>query len=327
MKYRRVGRTGLRISEIGIGAWLTYGNKLEKEQSHKCLTAAIDAGINFIDIADVYARGNAEKIVGSFIKDYERSDLVISSKVFWPMSDNINNRGLSRKHIMESIDKSLQRLGTDYIDIYYCHRFDWHSSLEETVLAMTDLIEAGKILYWGTSVWTAHQLERAVRVAKELGARPPVVAQPRYNMLDRYIEMYVLDTARYNGIGITPWSPLMYGILTGKYNEGIPEGSRASWNENLKKQLTPEVIEKVKKLTEIAKELDITMSQLALAWILRLPEISSAITGATKPEHVKTNVGASDVKLDADTLNRIEEILQNKPEIPSPYTPLNVYEM
>ncbi len=322
MKYRNVGKTGLKVSEIAVGAWLTYGGKLDVEASHACLKEAVEQGINFIDIADIYARGKAEEVVGQFLKEHERSDFVISSKVFWPMSDNINDRGLSRKHIMESIDKSLRRLGTDYLDIYYCHRFDWNTSLEETVLAMTDLIEQGKILYWGTSVWEAHLLERVVRVAKELGARPPVVEQPRYNMLDRYIELHVLDTVRYNGMGLTPWSPLHYGILTGKYNDGIPEGSRASWNEGTRRALTEENLEKVRKLTDIANELDITMSQLALAWVLRLPEISAAITGATKPEHVRTNARASDVSLSSDVLNQIEQILQNKPVHHGPYRPI-----
>ncbi|UCE14233.1 MAG: aldo/keto reductase, partial [Candidatus Heimdallarchaeota archaeon] len=191
MKYRNVGNTGLKISEISLGSWLTYGGSEDKESSRKCITKAINLGINFIDIADVYAGGKAEKIVGEIIKEenYNRKDLVISSKVFWPMSNDINDRGLSRKHIMESIEGSLGRLELDSLDIYFCHRFDRYTPLEETVHAMSDLVDQGLIHYWGTSVWPAVQLERAYWIARELGCHPPVVEQPQYHMLNRYIEL------------------------------------------------------------------------------------------------------------------------------------------
>lgn len=323
MEYRNVGKTGLKISEISLGAWLTYGGSVAKNQSKLCVTKAIECGINFIDIADVYARGEAEKVVGKIISEenYRRSDLVISSKVFWPMSDDINDRGLSRKHISESIEKSLDRLETNYLDIYFCHRYDRYTPLEETIRAMSDLVDQGLVHYWGTSVWPAVQLERAVWMAKELGCHPPVIEQPRYNMLDRFIERDVMETCKRNGLGIVCWSPLAQGILTGKYNQGKPEGSRGATTKWLDRELTPENIEKVKKLQTLAEESDITVSQLALAWILRRDEMSAAIIGATKPEQVVSNVKAADVSLSKETLQSIEEILNNKPKTHPIYNP------
>jgi len=315
MKYRNVGKTGLKISDISLGAWLTYGGTTEDEASKACITKAIELGVNFIDIADVYARGKAETVVGKVITDYDRKDLVISSKVFWPMSDGVNDRGLSRKHIMESIDRSLDRIGTDYLDIYFAHRFDRHTPLEETIRAMSDLVDQGLVHYWGTSVWSALNLERAVWMAKDLGLHAPVVEQPRYNMLDRYIELDVMETTKRNGMGIVCWSPLAQGVLTGKYNDGvIPEGSRATTSKFIERDLTVENFTKVKQLQEIATSKDITVSQLALAWILRREEISCAITGATLPNHVISNVEASEISLDINTLEEIEKILNNKPQ-------------
>ena len=315
MKYRNVGKTGLKISEISLGSWITYGGSLDKDSSKLCVKKAIDLGINFVDIADVYARGEAEKVIGDILKEenYNRQDLVISSKVFWPMSDNINDRGLSRKHIRESIDNTLDRLQTDYLDIYFCHRFDHHTPLEETIKALSELVEQGYVHYWGTSVWPAVQLERAVGIAKNLGLHPPLVEQPRYNMLDRFIELDVMETCKRNGIGIVCWSPLAQGILTGKYNEGVPEGSRGATTSWLKRELTSKNIEKVKKLQNIAVSLEVEIEQLALAWILRREEISCAITGATKPEHVESNVKASEIRLEEDIIGQIEEMLNNKP--------------
>lgn len=323
MKYRNVGKTGLKISEISLGAWLTYGGSLDKGSSKPCVTKAIELGVNFIDNADVYARGKAETVIGEILKEenYNRQDLVISSKIFWPMSDNVNDRGLSRKHIRESIDNTLDRLQTDYLDIYFCHRFDHITPLEETVKAMSELVEQGYVHYWGTSVWPAVQLERAVGIAKNLGLHPPFVEQPRYNMLDRFIELDVMETCQRNGIGIVCWSPLAQGILTGKYNEGVPERSRGATTTWLQRELTSKNIEKVKQLQKITASLEITMEQLALAWILRREEISCAITGATKPEHVESNVKASGIKLEEETLHQIEEILKNKPRTHPLYKP------
>lgn len=315
MNYRKLGKSGLKISEISLGAWITYGGTVNDETAKECVKVAIENGINFIDIADVYARGKAEQVIGDIIieDNYNRKDLVISSKVFWPMSDGINDRGLSRKHIMEGIESTLERTGLENLDIYYCHRFDMHTPLEETIRTMSDLVESGLIHYWGTSVWSAVQLERAVWMAKDMGCHPPKVEQPRYNMLDRFIELDVMDTCERNGIGLTVWSPLGQGILTGKYSGGRPEGSRGATSKWLDRELNDKNIAKVEKLAEIAKELDITVNQLALAWILRRPQISCAITGASKPDQVVSNVEASKIKLEFDTLKKIEEILNNEP--------------
>ncbi|MBY8999544.1 MAG: aldo/keto reductase family protein [Candidatus Heimdallarchaeota archaeon] len=327
MKYRKVGKSGLKISEISLGSWLTYGGTVDDDIAKKCIIEAIENGINFIDSAEIYAKGGAEKVIADFLKDeiVSRKDLVISSKLFWPMSENINDWGLGRKNVMNAIEGTLERLNTEYVDIYYCHRYDYMTPLKETVQVMDDLIRSGKVHYWGTSVWTAAQLERAVAIAKEYHAHKPAVEQPLYNMFVRHIEMEIMSVAKTHGIGFTVWSPLAQGLLTGKYNEGIPEGSRASRSEFLKKNLTEENVEKVKKLGDIAKSLEISMGQLALAWILRRPEISSAIIGATKPEHVTENVKASDVVLSKDILMQINKVLDNEPEWPLTYKP-NIYD-
>ena len=315
MIYRNLGKSGLKVSEISLGGWLTFGEKIDEKTAKKCFFKALDNGVNFFDVADIYARGKAEETLGKLIKEVPRTTLVISSKVFWPMSDDPNDRGLSRKHIMESIEKTLRRLGTDYLDIYFCHRYDPETLLEEVIRAMDDLVHQGKILYWGTSVWSAAQLENAVGLSRQFNLYMPQVEQPRYHMLDRHIETEIMPLCGKYGIGLTVWSPLAEGLLTGKYNEGIPEGSRATWSEWTKEWLTEENIEKVRRLTGIAKELGITMSQLALAWVLRRKEVSSAITGATKPEQVEENVRASGINLTGDVLEKIDEILGNAPKI------------
>lgn len=316
MKYRYLGKQGIRISEISLGAWLTFGGSIDKEKSKEIVTAAIESGINFIDIADVYSKGKAEQTIGEIIaeENYERKDLVISSKVFWPMSENPNDVGLSRKHIFDSIHSSLKRLDTEYFDIYYCHRFDHFTPLRETIEAMDDLVREGFVRYWGTSVWSPVQLERAIGIANEIGAKLPSVEQPRYNMLDRFIELDIMEVAEYHGLGLTVWSPLAQGILTGKYNEGIPENSRGRTSEFLKRELTEENVEKVRKLSGLADEIGIKPSQLALAWVLRDKRISSAITGATSIEQLEENIMASEISLSEEILLRIEEILNNQPK-------------
>lgn len=316
MNYRNVGKSGLKISEISLGGWLTYGGTVDSEHTAPIVHKALDLGVNFIDLADVYSKGKAEEVIGSVIKGMTRSDLVLSSKVFWPMSENINDRGLSRKHIMESCERSLKRLGTDYLDIYFCHRYDDEVQEEEVVRAMDDLVHQGKVLYWGTSVWRADKIERAVGVAEKYNCYKPSVEQPRYNMLDRHIETDVMASARKHGLGLVVWSPLAQGFLTGKYNDGVPDDSRGGTTNWLKNDLTEENIAKSKKLYGLAEKIGITLPQLALAWILRRSEISCAIIGATKPEQVENNLKASDIRLNEETLKEIEEILDNRPEVP-----------
>ena len=317
MEYRRLGRAGMKVSAVSLGAWITYGGTVEDDTAAQCLRAAIEQGINFIDVADIYAKGRAEEVVGRVVKDYTRSDLVISSKAYWPMSDNVNDRGLSRKHLMESCEKSLKRLGTDYLDIYFCHRYDPNTPVEEAVRAMDDLVRQGKVLYWGTSVWNAAQLEDAVGTARLYNCHLPQTEQPRYNMLDRHIEPEIMPIAAKHGIGIVVWSPLAQGILTGKYNDGIPADTRAGGGgqseQEIREELTEETLPKLKKLGAFAAQLGVSMSQLALAWCLRRPEVSSVITGASRPQQVYDNVKAAEIKLSATELAKIEEILANDP--------------
>jgi aryl-alcohol dehydrogenase-like predicted oxidoreductase len=292
----------------------------------KCMVTALDNGINFIDSAEIYAGGKAEEVIAQFFRDenVNRRNLVISSKVFWPTSEDITDWGNSRKNIMNAIEGTLERLNMDYIDIYFLHRYDYTTPVKETVMAMDDLIRAGKIRHWGTSVWTAAQLERANAVAKEFGAHKPIAEQPLYNMLSRFIELEIMPVAKTHGMGFTVFSPLGQGLLTGKYNDGVPKGSRGDTTSIMNSYLTEENLVKVRKLSEIASSLDITAGQLALAWILRKPEVSTAIVGATKPEHVIDNAKASDVTLSKNTLEEIESILDNAPEWPPTYRP-NVY--
>ncbi|MGY5854984.1 MAG: aldo/keto reductase family protein [Candidatus Thorarchaeota archaeon] len=328
MRYRKVGKSGLKVSEISLGSWLTYGGSVENEMAKKCMATALDNGVNFIDSAEVYAGGKAEEVIAQFLRDenVSRRNLVISSKVFWPMSEDINDWGNSRKNISNAIEGTLERLNMDYIDIYFLHRYDYTTPVKETVMVMDDLIKAGKVRHWGSSVWTAAQLERANAVAKEFGAHKPIVEQPLYNMMSRFIELEIMPVAKTHGMGFTVFSPLAQGLLTGKYNDGVPEGSRGATSTIMNRYLTEENLAKVRKLGEVASSLDITTGQLALAWVLRRPEVSAALVGATKPEHVIENIGASDVTLSKDTLEQIEDILDNAPEWPSNYRPNIFYQ-
>lgn len=304
MHYRRVGTSGLQVSSVSIGGWLTIGGSVDLDSSQPILQTAVDAGVNFIDVADVYARGESERVVGAYLRGYvaepgrARSDLVVSSKVFWPMGDGPNARGLSRKHIMESIDKSLERLGTDYVDLYFCHRYDPNTPLEETAEAMNDLVRRGKVLYWGTSVWTAEQLRTVRALCVERGWTPPIVEQPCYNLIDRDIEFDgVRDAAIDLGMGLVVWSPLAQGLLTGKYDNGVPAGSRGAESAWLDRTLTDTNIERSRKLGVLAADLGLTTGQLALAWLLHQPGLTSVITGASKVAHVESNVKAAEVTL------------------------------
>lgn len=325
MKYRKVGKSGLKVSEISLGSWLTYGDKVDKAKAFEILNTAVDHGINFIDSAEIYAKGKAESVIGDWLKEgtVNRNDLVISTKVFWPMSENINRWGLHRKNILTAITGSIERLGTTP-DILFCHRYDYQTPLMETVQVLNELVEKNKIHYWGTSAWTAAQLERAHAIAKEFGYHRPIVEQPMYNMLFRHIELEIMPTAKNLGMGFTVFSPLGGGILTGKYNSGIPEGSRATWADFVSKNLTEENLTKVRKITEIAKSMELSTSQLALAWNLRRKELSSTITGATSRDHVLQNVKASDVTLSTSTIEEINAVLDNAPQWPDTYAP-NLY--
>ncbi len=308
MKYRKMGRTGLKVSAVSLGGWLTFGGSVEDDTAHQIMREAIEHGINFLDVADIYAKGGAETVLGEVIKDYKRSDLVISSKVYWPMSDNVNDRGLSRKHIFESVHKSLKRLGTDYLDIYFCHRYDAETPMEETVRAMDDLVSQGKVLYWGTSVWSGDQMRAACELADRRGFYQPFVEQPMYHLLDRSIEQDVMPAAEELGMGLVVWSPLAGGLLTGKYNDGVPQGSRAANTRWLQGALTPQNIEKVRQLTAIAQGIGCTTAQLALAWLLTRPQITSVITGATTLDHIRSNLKAAQLELDQDVVDKVDAL-------------------
>jgi len=316
MEYRRIGTAGLKVSAIALGGWLTYGSSVDDDTAAQCVHQAIELGINFIDVADIYANGKSEEAVGKAIKGYTRSDLVISTKAYWPMSDNANDRGLSRKHITESVHKSLKRLGTDYVDLFFCHRFDDETPVEETVRAIDDLIRQGKILYWGTSMWTAANINDGVGAARAINANRPIVEQPVYNMLERNVVEGELETAiRNHGMGLVVWSPLAQGVLTGKYNDGIPSNSRYETVEWCKGYVTEAKREKARAITVLAQELGTTPGSLAIAWVLKHPQVASAITGASKPAQVVENVKALEVKITDEINQRIEDILQNKPEL------------
>ena len=315
MLYRNVGKSGIKVSEIALGSWLTQLEDTEATDNAMAIANdAFDAGVNFFDCADAYSGGDAERFLGRFIAQHEREDVVISSKVFFPTSSNVNGRGLSRKHIFNNCERSLKSLGTDYIDLYYCHRFDPTTPMEETLQALSDLVDQGKILYYGVSEeWSAARLERAQRIISERNLHPMTVVQPEYNMVDRYIEHEIVETCERYGIGITPFSPLAQGLLTGKYRKGkpIPAGSRATWQSDhqINALLTDDNLNKVEQLLAVADDLGMPLAVMALAWILRLPVISSVIVGASKPSQLESNLQSSGVKLPADALARIDEIL------------------
>jgi voltage-dependent potassium channel beta subunit len=319
MHYRRLGRSGLKVSEISLGAWVTFGNQVDEKLADELIHAAYDQGVNFFDNADMYANGQAETLMGKAIRDLPREALVISSKVFWPTMPGPNGRGLSRKHVTESIHASLRRLQTDYVDLYFCHRYDPDTPVEEVVYTMNDLIHQGKVLYWGTSEWEPHQIMEAIGVARANHLIGPAMEQPQYNMFHRKrVENFLAPVCREQGIGLTTFSPLYYGILSGKYNDGIPEGSRASLESMawMRDRITPERIQIVRQLTALAGEIGATTSQLAIAWVLRRKEVSSVITGASSLEQLDENLQAADLveRLTDDVLETIEQIIGNFPE-------------
>ncbi len=314
MLYRRLGGTGLKVSEISLGSWLTYGGGVEKDTAERTIDQAYALGINFFDTANAYNRGEAERVVGKALSKYERSSYVLATKVFFPMGDGPNDRGLSRKHITEQANASLKRLGLEYVDILYTHRYDPETPVYETLRTIDDLIRQGKVLYAGVSEWTAAQIEEAVRIADKNLLDRIVVNQPQYSMLYRRIEDEILPVSGRHGIGQVVFSPLAQGLLTGKYKTlgDIPAGSRAAsdkMNQFIDRWFNEETFRKLGKLRKIADGLGIPMAQMALAWVLRQEGVSSALIGASRPEQVVQNAKASGTVLDQDTLRAIGEAL------------------
>jgi len=317
MEFRYLGNSGLRISEITYGNWLTHGSQVENDVATQCVQAALDNGITTFDTADVYANGRAEQVLGEALKGERRESLEIFTKVYWPVGPDPkgkNDTGLSRKHILEGINGSLRRLKVDYVDLYQAHRYDLFTPLEETMQAFADVVRSGKALYIGVSEWTAEQIRQAHGLATELGVNL-VSSQPQYSMLWRIIEDEVVPTCRELGLGQIVWSPIAQGVLSGKYRPGqpAPEGSRATDERGganmIKRWMNDDVLGRVQNLRPIADDLGLTMAQLAVAWVLQNDNVSAALVGASRPEQVVENVGAAGVRLDADVLHRIDEAL------------------
>ncbi len=323
MEYRHLGRSGLEVSALSLGSWVTFGNQLDEKLAADCMHIAYDAGVNFFDNAEAYAHGRSEEIMGRVLgaSGWARPDYVVSTKIFWG-GDGPNRTGLSRKHILEGTEAALARLGLDYVDLVFCHRADLHTPVEETVWAMNLLISQGKALYWGTSEWPATRIMEATHVARREHLVPPLMEQPQYNMLHRErVEREYAPLYEEIGLGTTIWSPLAGGLLTGKYNEGVPEGSRATlpgyeWlRSRFEGEQAQRQIEKVRRLEPVAAELDCSPAQLALAWCLANPRVSTVITGASGPEQVRENLAAAEVveRLTPEVMERIEAILDNRP--------------
>jgi voltage-dependent potassium channel beta subunit len=329
VEYRHLGKSGLEISTLSLGAWVTMGGQIGEDTSYECMKAAYDAGVNYFDNAESYAHGNAEVVMGNVFKktDWKRSELVISTKIFWG-GKFPNQTGLSRKHIIEGIEASLHRLQMDYVDLIFCHRPDIYTPIEETVRAMNFLINQGLAFYWGTSEWSADQIMEAYSIARQFDLIPPLMEQPQYNMFTRekvehdYVRLY-----EQIGLGTTTWSPLASGLLTGKYDHGIPQGTRVTledyeWlREDFESEQAKHKIEKIKQIEPIAANLGMTISQMAIAWCLKNPNVSSVITGASKPEQVVENMQASNYvdKLTMEVMDQIEIILDNRPQPLSDY--------
>ncbi|GAA1825824.1 aldo/keto reductase family protein [Luedemannella flava] len=314
MEFRHLGRSGLIVSEISYGNWITHGSQVEEDAATACVREALDLGITTFDTADVYAGTRAEEVLGRALKGERREGLEIFTKVYWPTGPGRNDRGLGRKHIMESINASLRRLRTDHVDLYQAHRFDVSTPLEETMEAFADVVHSGKAHAIGTSEWTAGQLREGHKLAREL--RIPFISnQPQYSMLWRVIEAEVVPTSAELGIGQIVWSPIAQGVLTGKYLPGQPPpaGSRATDEKEgagfIARLLTDEVLTRVQGLVPLAAQAGLTMAQLAIAWVLQNPNVSSAIVGATRPEQLRDNVKAVGVRLDADLLKAIDEVV------------------
>lgn len=314
MEFRHLGRSGLKISEISYGNWITHGSQVEEDQATACVRAALDLGITTFDTADVYAGTRAEAVLGRALAGVRREGVEIFTKVYWPTGEGQNDRGLSRKHIMESINGSLRRLQTDYVDLYQAHRFDYATPLEETMEAFADVVRSGKALYIGVSEWKASEIRAAADLAKQLRISL-VSSQPQYSMLWRVIEAEVVPTCEELGIGQIVWSPIAQGVLTGKYVPGqaLPAGSRATDEKSgadfISRWMNDDVLTRVQQLKPLADQAGLTMAQLAVAWVLQNTNVSSAIVGATRPEQLQENVAASGKRLDADLLKAIDEVL------------------
>ncbi len=314
MEHRHLGRSGLKISEIAYGNWLTHGSQVEEDAAKACVAAALDEGITTFDTADVYAGTVAEAVLGRALHGVRRESIEIFTKVYWPTGPGVNDRGLSRKHIMESANASLRRLQTDYIDLYQAHRFDYETPLEETLRAFDDLVRQGKVLYLGVSEWRAEQIADALRIAGQMGFDRIVSNQPQYNMIWRVIEAEVVPLCEKEGIGQVVWSPIAQGALTGKYLPGgeLPSGSRANDPTGanfIRNYLTEPILSRVQQLRPVAEQAGLSLAQLAIAWTLQNPSVSAAIVGATRPEQVRENVRAAGVKLGQDIMRRIDDVL------------------
>jgi voltage-dependent potassium channel beta subunit len=314
MKYRKLGRSGLKVSEISFGSWMTYGHTVDGNIGEQLIEKAFELGINFIDTANVYERGEAERLLGGILPRYPRESYVLATKVCLPMGDGPNDRGLSRKHVFEQLHASLKRLKQDYVDILYCHRYDPETPVEETLRAIDDLIRQGKVLYAGVSEWSAAQIEEAMRIADKYLLDRIVVNQPQYNMFHRKIEAEIIPVSEKYGVAQVVYSPLAQGVLTGKYRLGgeLPKDSRAAdpkTNKWIKNFLTESHLKKVDRLDAMAKELGFSLGTLALAWVLRRDNVASALVGATKPAQLEENAKASGVVLPPEAIERIEAIL------------------
>jgi aryl-alcohol dehydrogenase-like predicted oxidoreductase len=314
MKYRHLGRSGLKVSEIAYGNWITHGSQVGQDVAAACVAAALDEGITTFDTADVYAGTRAEEVLGRALRGVRRESVEIFTKVYWPTGPGPNDTGLSRKHVMESAHGSLRRLQTDYLDMYQAHRFDHETPLEETLRAFDDLVRQGKVLYIGVSEWRAEQIAAALKIAGEMGLDRIVSNQPQYNMLWRVIEAEVIPLCEREGIGQIVWSPIAQGVLTGKYQPGAapPAASRAtdaSGSGFISRLLTDDILGRVQRLRPLAEAAGLTMAQLAVAWTLQNPNVSAAIIGATRPEQVRENVRASGVLLEPGLMSEIDEVL------------------
>ena len=313
MQLRQLGNSGLRVSAVGLGSWTTFGGSVEETTARECIARAYDLGITFFDTANVYSRGRAEEVMGRALAAHPRDSFVLATKVYFPVGPGPYDHGLSRKHISEQIHVSLHRLGTDYIDLYQCHRYDSETPLEETCRAMDDLIRRGDILYWGVSEWSAEQIRRCVEICRAAGYAAPISNQPQYSAIYRRIEDSVIPTCEELGVGQVVWSPLAMGILTGKYHDirNVPAGTRAAGEASgfMSEYFTQQVLDAVQTLRPVADDAGCTLAQLALAWCLRQPNVSSVIAGASRPEQVDENAAAAELQLDAAVLARVDSIL------------------